>query len=61
MGDPTTVALNLTFVVTLGVGCLMFFVHAILFAALLAVTAAAQLVGFIVTAVRQRLSRRVAA
>jgi hypothetical protein len=54
--DPTTVVLNLTFLVTLGVGCLMFFVYAILFAGLLAVAAAARLAGLIFTALWQGLS-----
>lgn len=58
MVDPTTVVLNLTFLVTLGVGCLMFFVYAILFAGLLAVAAAARLAVLIFTALWQGLSRR---
>lgn len=56
--DPTTAVLNLTFLVTLGVGCLMFFVYAILFAGLLAVAATARLAGLIFTALWQGFSRR---
>lgn len=58
--DPISVVLNLTFLVTVGVGCLMFFVYAILFAGLLAVAAAAQLAGLIVAAVWKGFSRRAA-